>query len=957
MSSIDHVTFGDFRLDLHNQCLWDNERAIALRPKAFAVLKLLVENPGQLVTKQQLLETVWSGTFVTDAVLKDSIRQLRDALRDQAAAPSYIETSHRRGYRFIAKVGQSLTTRDLTSVIPSALPRAPLPTPMNTRRTPVFGRSAELDRLRAAFDRAVAGERQLIFVSGEAGIGKTTVVEALLDQNGDIPGIRIARGQCLEHFGSSEPYMPVLEAMSRLTRADSKGSVIDTLRRHAPAWLAQMPSLVSPDRREPADALSAATRERMLREMSETLEVLAASHPFVLFIDDLHWSDYSTLDLISYLARRRDGAKLMVIATYRPVEVILRDHPLKPVKRELQAQGLCSEIALEYLTEDAIREYLSAQLAGSHFPARLPRLIHERTEGNPLFMVNAIDYLTSEKLIVEEHGVWKLSADFASFAHAVPNNVKALIEKQIERLTPDERMVLESASVSGMDCSTVSIAAGLDKPVEWVDAQCEQLAGRHHFLSSGRIVELPDGTITPRYTFNHVLYLEVPYALIPPMRRAQIHQRIAVRGMEIYRERANEIAAELAMHFEQSRDWAQAVRYLIVAADNATRRSAHHESSALARRGLELLKLLPDTPERVQQEIKLRMILGAALMVIKGFACEEVEDVFSGGRTLFWSQGPSPELFHMLWSLGLYYQYGSKTRASLQIAEQLLELAESMGDGALIMEAHRSLGGALVILGRCAEALPHLDRSAALHATHGRHAFSTLIGRDCKVMSDSFAALALWSLDRADEAEQRMAQGMALARELRHPESLIVALHFSANLHILQNAVELVQRPAQEAKELAEEYGYQLWLAYSLIELGWAEAELGREEGIASIKAGLAAYEETGAMLWMPHFLGLTAAQLARYERPEEGLETIAKAFTCAEQSGECFSFPELYRIKGELLLQRDQMSAPPRRSTKTPPSHDEARACFAEALAVAEQQNANAWAKRARTSMDHLPR
>src|SRR5436305_2532318 len=172
----------------------------------------------------------------------------------------------------------------------------------------------------------------------------------------------------------------------------------------------------------------------------------------------------------------------------------------------------------------------------------------------------------------------------------------------------------------------------------------------------------------------------------------------------------------------------------------------------------------------------------------------------------------------MLWSLGLYYQFGSDVPASLQVSEQLLEMAEGLNNGALIMEAHRSIGSALVILGRGAEAIKHLDASAALYAAHGKHSYSTLIGRDCKVMSDCFAALALFALGQAGDAERRMARAMALARELGHPETLIVAGHFAANIHLLRGEVSLVRDRAEEATELADEYGYQLWRAYGLIE-------------------------------------------------------------------------------------------------------------------------------------------
>ena len=203
-------------------------------------------------------------------------------------------------------------------------------------------------------------------------------------------------------------------------------------------------------------------------------------------------------------------------------------------------------------------------------------------------MVNVVQYLIDEHVISESNGQWLLGTSRRPRSGA-PENIRQLIEKQIERLNTDERIVLEGASVVGMECSSAAIAAGLDTNTEWVEEQCEALVRSHQFLSPARIVELPDGTITPRYRFSHVLYLEVPYRLLPAMRRSQIHGRIGQSGEAIYRDRVGEIAAELAMHFEQARDPARAVKYLLQAAHNATNRSAQHEATALARRGLQAL--------------------------------------------------------------------------------------------------------------------------------------------------------------------------------------------------------------------------------------------------------------------------------------------------------------------------------------------------------------------------------
>src|SRR5690348_2737800 len=531
------IAFGPFRFDLADECLWRGTQAISLRPKAFAVLKLLVEHPGRLVTTQQVLDTVWPGTFVGDAVLKDNIRQLREALDDDAKSPRFIETAHRRGYRFIAKLSElppnnAQMTESISELSPKIVPLRASATAIG-----ILGRDAELAKMYGWLNRALTGERQTIFVTGEAGIGKTSVVEAFLEQAVHGRGVRVVRGQCMEHYGAGEAYLPILEGFSRLCRSSGGADVLELLREHAPSWLSQMPSSVAQEERYGLQSRAAgATRERMLREMADAIDTLTSELPLLLVLEDLHWSDYSTLDLVSYLARRRDPARLVIIGTYRPVDVIIGDHPLKGVKRELQAHGLCHELPLEYLAEDAIAEYLTTKFPSHQFPARFRRMIYRRTEGNPLFVVNLVEYLIDQKVVVEEQGTWKLCVELAKAEEAVPSNVQELIEKQIERLSEDERSALEGASVAGMECSSVAIAAGLDMPLEWVERQCEELA-RHQFLSPAWLAELPDGTVTARHRFNHVLYLEVDYRLILAMPYSQILQRIAERGLAIYGDR------------------------------------------------------------------------------------------------------------------------------------------------------------------------------------------------------------------------------------------------------------------------------------------------------------------------------------------------------------------------------------------------------------------------------------
>src|SRR5262245_49876845 len=340
-----------------------DSQAIKLRPKAFALLRYLLSRPGQLLTKEELLDAIWPGTFVGEAVLKVAIRQIREALSDDPSAPRFIETAHRRGYRFIGSIDDNGQTplSDFQQRISAT--------------EDVVGRESALSRMRGWLEKMLSGERQIVFVTGEAGIGKTALVDTFARSIASDLRIRIGRGQCLEQYGTSEAYLPVLEAMDRLCREQKP--VLDVLSADAPMWLLQMPSLVNASDRELLNRQTlGASRERMLREMGEALEELTSDLPLVLILEDLHWSDYSTLDLISYLAQQRQAAQLMLIGTYRTVELIVSGHPLKAVKQELLAKQQCEELPLEYLSEEAVAEYLSFRFPTNRFPAELARLIH-----------------------------------------------------------------------------------------------------------------------------------------------------------------------------------------------------------------------------------------------------------------------------------------------------------------------------------------------------------------------------------------------------------------------------------------------------------------------------------------------------------------------------------------------------------------------------------------------------
>ena len=594
--SIENLLSSPLFLDLEDKQVWHGEQHWQLTPKAFAVLRHLVEHPGRLITKEELLRAVWPNRVVSEWALWTCIREIREALSDDIHAPHYIQTVHRRGYRFIAEA--TCRTR----------PPVPWASSLKHRAANLIGREVELRQLHGWLQKALSGERQIVFVIGEPGIGKTALVEAFLQQVASDQGVWIGRGQCIEHYGAGEAYLPVLEALGRLCCTPGHERFLTALQQYAPTWLWQMPALISPSDLEALQRrILGATQERMLREMAEAMEAVAAQQPLILWLEDLQWSDFATLDLLTYLARRSGLARLLAIGTYRPVDVIVRGHPLREVKQELQVHSRCQELPLEPLAKSAVEAYLTLRFSPKMPEAvslqALARLVHQRTEGNPLFMVNVTDFLVAQGLLVEKEDRWELRSDLEDLSRGIPPTIRQVIEEQFERLSAEEQYLLEAASVAGVEFSALEVAAGLGETVEGVERQCTALARCELFVRERGESVWPDGTVAGHYEFLHTLYQQVLYKRITVGRRVRLHRSIGEREEQGYGRQGGERAAVLAMHFTQGRDYHRAVQYHRQAAANAFGRNAYREAIAHLTKGLELLESLPETSERIHTEL------------------------------------------------------------------------------------------------------------------------------------------------------------------------------------------------------------------------------------------------------------------------------------------------------------------------------------------------------------------
>ena len=462
-------------------------------------------------------------------------------------------------------------------------------------------------------------------------------------------------------------------------------------------WLTQLPGLVSETEIEQLQRqVQGATPARMLRECAEALAALTVDRPLVLVLEDLHWSDLSTIECLSAVAQRREPARLLVLGTYRPVEALLRAHPLRGMVQELCGRGQGVELRLEFLPATEVAAYVAGRLGGA-VAAPLAAFVYARTDGNALFMVNLVEHLVQQDLLVRREGQWALrdNAETAS----LPEELRQLLLRRIEALPPAAQLVLEAASVGGEAFAAATVAAGAQCPVADVEAVCAGLAAQQHFLDDTGLTGWPDGTSGGSYRFRHAFYQQVLYERLGPTRRAQLHQRIGTRLEAGHGARAGDIAAQLVIHFERGGEVERAVRYLQQVADNATRRNAHHEAVAALTKGLALLATLPESPTRAQHELTLRLLLGPPLVAAKGYGAPEVGESYTRAYTLAQQVGEPRQRCQALQGLSWLYLFQAQVRLAGELSQQCFRLASHQHDPTLVLEGSYGPGAYSVLSG------------------------------------------------------------------------------------------------------------------------------------------------------------------------------------------------------------------------------------------------------------------
>jgi DNA-binding winged helix-turn-helix (wHTH) protein/tetratricopeptide (TPR) repeat protein len=882
---------------------------VSLSPKAFEVLRVLVMHNGALVTKQALLDAVWPDATVVDAVLKVCVGELRKVLGDHPRSPRFIETAHRRGYRFVAPVTS-------LRLVPPASPASKLrtPPPVTVR---LVEREAVLRTLEARLEEARRGTRQVVFVTGEPGVGKTAVVRAFAAQLAGDRGTLVVSGQCVERRGPGEAYRPVLEALGRLCRNEGE-RVIGRLRRSAPLWLAQLSWLMTDDvRRSLRRELLGATPERMLREMAELVESLSADATLVLILEDLHWSDHATIDLISFLARRPGSARLLILATYRPVDVIVSGHPLRTTMVELGARGLIHQLPLPLLSEHAVADFLAVRFPGASLPPSLVHSVHRRTDGNPLFMVQIAEQWVTQGALGRGPDGWTTRVAPENIEASAPDGLREMIEQQLDEMSADDRDILEAASVAGQEFSAATVAPLVGADPAAVEGRCDGRVRRAELLQRAD-PENPDGTLAARYRFIHWVHQNVCYQRLDAGRRARLHLAVAEQQEDAAGPHTGEIAAQLAEHFERGRDLARAVTYLRRAAGNAARQLANREALDTLEHALDLAGRLPDGEETTFALFRDRGLVRRAL----GDERAAAGDFDAAARTAGRLGNPAAEAGARLHQAAALAWFDSER--SLAAADRAAALARDLDDVRLAADTSAwSAYWHLIWVGwrddqaeRVADAVATLRQvgHGVMPSTHVvRYGWIETLRSDYGAASRTIedgVALALeegasfeylvgeffrsWALlhaGRWDEMRRVLHDGMRIAaRNGQRLWKVLFRLEL-AWLHEQALDFERARDLAAHAVEQADRMDLTFGQIFGRIVLGAAQLGLGARERAVRLFDEVAGRMERervlmGWILRMPLHLGQAWCWLAR-RRPAEARREAERLCELAAQPGE----------------------------------------------------------------------
>ncbi|HEV7735718.1 MAG TPA: AAA family ATPase [Candidatus Binatia bacterium] len=899
------LALGPFEVDAVAGCLRRDGTVIALRPKAWRMLLYLVERPGVLIPTEQLYTAVWGDTAVTPNTMTNVVGELRRALEDTGARPRFIETVHRRGYRFIAEPAASTRPRD-----------------------GFVGRAAELTDLQSALRQAELGERKAVFISGEPGLGKTTLVEQFA---AGLTGGSFARVQCIEAHGASEAYMPILHLLEQLLRGPRQDEVSALLRRFAPTWLNQLPWLLDEDESQALSrSLAGIGAARMVREGAVLLEEIARSTPLTIVVEDMHWSDGPTVDLIATLLQRTGPARLLLVATYRPIDAVVHAHPIAAMVATLRRRRGVRLIPLSAFSIAEVRRCLAHDLADDALADKLAVPVGRHTGGNPLFIKAVSAQLRHEGWLRPVAGGWELTIDLDRFAPPLPDDLRELIEVQVAALPPETLRVLEAASVAGSDITVEAVAAGLEWAPERVEDLCFALAKGSLYLRAA--------VSGDTYDFTHALYQRAFHDRLAPSDRRRMHGRIGECIERTHASRLSEVAARQAGHFEAAGDLDRAARYREMAGGVALRRLAYDEGVRELQTALAHLEQTPDAADATGRRARIHLSLANALMSIRGYAHPDVADAFDRAERVAHASGHRREEARALIGLGALALGRGNPRAALPLVDRLLGSATD-GPSDLPQYSYVRAGHVQVVLGQPRRAMEFLALSARETPEPG---IPVLV--DGVAEAEWLRAIALTQLGFLDQGRAAVERALQRIDETGLAWARGVALYYALEVHLLRRDMHGAERMAGEMIEHLRIYDFPMQTHIVSFHQDYLRGIAGPSAApLDDMRRHLAAHHASGDR-WH-HTVHL--AEMAEIEIASGDLDaasaSLDAAFAHGEWGGEERHLPELWRLRGGVRRLRADV--------------DGAEECFRRAIDTARERDCRLFELRATVSLADLLR
>lgn len=912
------VEFGPFRLEGQHGPLVRDGQEIKLQPKTLALLWLLAQRTGEVVPKRDLLDALWPGQAVGEEALTFQINALRKALGESAKAPIYIGTAHRIGFRFLVPADR----------------RQPLDTDTDRQGAPRVGRAGELAQLSEAWRAVQAGSLQIVLLSGEADIGKTTLIEWFLSREGISPSW-IGRGHCVEGRGAEQAYLPIVEALEGWVRRDADGGLLQTLREAAPTWLRQMPSLLDPDEAQRLDReLIRAPTERTQREFAEFLDRACQEQARVIWLEDLHWSDESSIDLLARLASRQTAARLLLLCSLRPVEAIVRGHPVRQLQRQWVAGGRAVDLRLEGLAPEQALDYARKRWTGSTLEDDFLQRVSERSGGHPLFLEQLLSYLAglpSEQLRRPD-----------AVETAVPERLVELLALQLNLLPAAEQALLEAAALMGFEFSSAGLVAVTELDERTVEDQMDRLAAQGQFVRPSGLEVWPDGTASSTYCFRHALYESLLERRLSPSRRRRMHRLLGERLQGAYGPRRSEVAGRLTRHFEQAGLLRAAVEAGIDVARTALQRSAVPEVLLQRDRCLGLLSQLNPEPRDHALEMTLRLLSVAALQMERGYSTDDAKPDLQRIEALLADVRDTDLLNRAFLALWFRAFHGLRYQEADAVCDRMLAFAEQLGAPELASNALGYRGQLLIAAGKTLETCAVAQEAIAMADQHG-HGPTSARPWDGLVSALAIESAAQWALGFPDQAVDNARRAVAVGDRLGDAGSRLMALGGSLTCVLAHRgdwqAVLAEGRPALREAYRRGFMDARLWIERHVTVAEFhLEPSLHRLEAVAS---ALHAHRRYGGSS-----LAIICCQYAdcalMLEDRAQAEQAAALARHLADEKGMVGWLPEILRIEGRLLQLESGQEA-------------RAEARFWDAMAIADARQAHGLGLRATLDLHDL--